>query len=72
MPKDKSIIYLDVIYLCLQLHLKIIDSNHSASNQYNKTIFKSTEKNETISGKKDGKERNYRIKLKIKEPRQKA
>lgn len=57
MPKDKSITYLDVIYLCAQLYPKIIYSSHDASNQYNKTIFKSTEKKyQAICWKKEGKE----------------
>lgn len=44
MPKDKSIIYLGITYLGFQLHPKIIDSNHNASNQYDKTVFKSRDK----------------------------
>lgn len=56
MPKDKSIIYLGIIYLCPQLHPEIIDSNHNASNQYRKTIFKSTEKNES-GNKWEGREK---------------
>lgn len=70
MPKDKSIIHLGIIYLCFQLHPKIIDSNHNASNQYKKNPFsKAQDKNgQAISGKGEGKESNYRIKPKVKDP----
>ena len=77
MPNDMSIIYLGIIYLCFQLQPKIIDSNHNASNQYNKAVFKSTGKkkkklSQAISGKGEKRESNFRMKLKVKKPKQKT